>query len=472
MLPGLAELDLSGNLISSWAFVAELAAALPGLHTLNLSGNRLALPSLAGGGATTAAGTDSMAAGMGAPSAAAAGSHSSAAEHQQQAQGSSEGGSGSKLPMPAAAAYSLPAGQPTSLAGIRTLVLNGCGASWQQAVAIAQQLPNLRELHLCNNGMASLQMPGTSSSEAGGKGSSGGEGAVATLAGLSLSPSAGSCSSASHSLCSISQLLAAAFPQLEVLDLEGNALSSWTELATLSTLPRLRSLLLSGNRLDDVQYSGGGWEDAHFGGVGLASCVKTASRLCCLASPWGALGNRRPAWLLTSTAPSHCPLHLLPRPLLHRLHLAPLPAAGQQLLGRLGGGGRPQFLPRFGGSAAVGQPLDRRCAQLCSLPVHRAHPVGDICAFMVHSTLLGFPVHSSTRGWAMRLSQHVWMEAEVPAVPLPLHTPPCRPAGLEGSAHIWPSFFILQGPHHPERQRGQPRRALGCRAQLPSACNR
>ncbi|KAI7835571.1 hypothetical protein COHA_010532 [Chlorella ohadii] len=257
VLPGLAELDLSGNLISSWAFVAELAAALPGLHTLNLSGNRLALPSLAGGGATTAAGTDSMAAGMGAPSAAAAGSHSSAAEHQQQAQGSSEGGSGSKLPMPAAAAYSLPAGQPTSLAGIRTLVLNGCGASWQQAVAIAQQLPNLRELHLCNNGMASLQMPGTSSSEAGGKGSSGGEGAVATLAGLSLSPSAGSCSSASHSLCSISQLLAAAFPQLEVLDLEGNALSSWTELATLSTLPRLRSLLLSGNRLDDVQYSGG-----------------------------------------------------------------------------------------------------------------------------------------------------------------------------------------------------------------------
>lgn len=247
-LPGLSELDLSHNLIASWAFVTELAAALPQLHTLNLSGNRLALPSLPGSVTTAAPGAGS-----------------NAAEQAQQPSRSVAGGGssgGSQQPMPAATTVT-PTAQPASLTGIRTLVLNGCGATWQQAVAIAQQLPNLRELHLCNNGMCSLQLPGQSAARAdggsgGGGGYTGSEGPSTALAGLSLNSLAGSSSSSS------SQLLAAAFPELEVLDLEGNELSSWADVAALSTLPRLRSLQLSGNRLPDVRYSGGGcWLDQH-----------------------------------------------------------------------------------------------------------------------------------------------------------------------------------------------------------------
>lgn len=183
MLPGLAELDLSCNLIASWGFVSELAAALPSLTALNLSGNRLALPGL--------------------------------------------------CPTPAA----LP-GTPASsgLSSLQTLVLNECGVGWQQAVAVARLLPSLRELHLCGNRLASLQLPPDAA---------GGDGIAAQAA------DGGSPGDASA-------LLAAAFSRLEVLDLEDNELSSWADVALLRHLPRLASLLLSGNRLAGVQYDAGG----------------------------------------------------------------------------------------------------------------------------------------------------------------------------------------------------------------------
>jgi Leucine-rich repeat (LRR) protein len=195
MLPSLTELDLSENLLSDWKIVAELAAALPSLRALNLSGNRLALPSLA----------DAM-------------------------------------PLP-----SLP-----SLAGLHTLVLNACGVSWEQAVAVARQLPGLRELHLCGNRLASLQLPAAAAAVA-----------AADMEGLLLTPGDPASSSivgssSSNSAGSTAALLAAAFPHLELLDLEDNALANWhADVALLSQLPRLRSLLLSGNQLADVQYGGG-----------------------------------------------------------------------------------------------------------------------------------------------------------------------------------------------------------------------
>ncbi|EFN56852.1 hypothetical protein CHLNCDRAFT_144451 [Chlorella variabilis] len=206
MLPGLTELDLSDNLFSSWTFVAELATALPSLAALNLSGNRLALPS------------------------------------------------------PTLAPAAPPPAAPASLAGLQTLVLNGCGVAWPQAVAVAQLLPTLRELHLCANGLASLHLPA-----AVGRSGCDVASAAEAAAGISLlllgapaaaAPGSGS-SSSSRSSQGAAALLAAAFGRLEVLDLENNALSSWADVALLSTLPCLRSLLLSGNRLEEVRYEGG-----------------------------------------------------------------------------------------------------------------------------------------------------------------------------------------------------------------------
>lgn len=215
MLPELAELDLSGNLVARWELVAELAAAVPTLHTLNLSGNRLALPRL-------------------------------------------------RDPAPAAAAAA-------ALAGLQTLVLNGCGLAWEHAVAVGRQLPALRELHLCSNRLASLALPAAASS--GGSG----DNAAAALGGLSLDSSGGgggSCAAGPGGLEEeqAAQLLAAAFPSLEQLDLEGNELGSWADVAALRGLPRLRALLLSGNRLESVEYPGGA-----LGGGRPVRCAMTAS---------------------------------------------------------------------------------------------------------------------------------------------------------------------------------------------------
>jgi hypothetical protein len=96
-LPGLRELDLSGNLLCRWDEPAALLAALPGLHTLNLSGNRLALPRWNAGGPAR-----------------------------------------------------------PRLAGLRSLVLNGCGVAWADVCALAASLPCLVELHVAGNGISCL----------------------------------------------------------------------------------------------------------------------------------------------------------------------------------------------------------------------------------------------------------------------------------------------------------------------------
>ena len=48
-VPQLAELDLAGNLISSWSEVAKLAEELPRLRFLNLSHSRLSISPQLGG---------------------------------------------------------------------------------------------------------------------------------------------------------------------------------------------------------------------------------------------------------------------------------------------------------------------------------------------------------------------------------------------------------------------------------------
>ncbi|GAB4818591.1 hypothetical protein N2152v2_005637 [Parachlorella kessleri] len=195
-LPSLGELDLTDNLIADWGFATGLLTALPSLSTLNLSRNRLELPTSLHWG-----------------------------------------------PVPAAA---------TQLPTLATLVLNSCGIGWAQAVAVAQQLPNLRELHLVGNSISALRVPAPHTAVHSSDTSEGQEGKP------HIAPSSGSLHSrSSRSDHSEQHLLAAAFGRLEVLDLEGNQLADWDDVQLLCMLPALRSLLLSGNQLPHVQYREG-----------------------------------------------------------------------------------------------------------------------------------------------------------------------------------------------------------------------
>lgn len=205
-LPSLEELDLADNLVGDWAFVEGLLRALPALRALNLSRNRLALPPWAPLGA----------------------------------------------PPPAP-----PLQQPAQLPSLSVLVLNGCGVGWPQVVDVAQRLPSLRELHLCGNGIASLQLPASPAS---------------------ASASAGTAPTAADGGGggSTQQHLAAAFPALGILDLEGNGLRDWGEVQLLGTLPALRALLLSGNALPSVAYSQG---EPGFGTLFLDNKLCSAQRL-------------------------------------------------------------------------------------------------------------------------------------------------------------------------------------------------
>ena len=196
----LTELDLTDNLIPGWAFVTSLSQALPSLAVLNLSCNRLQLP-------------------LGPP----------------------------------------PPAAPR-LAGLTTLVLGDCVVSWAQAVAVGARLPSLRHLVLCRNGISELRWDGGGPGGSGAgaeisSGSSRGGGGEAATGGSTTGASgrSGRSSSAAQHLD-----LAAAFPNLETLDLEGNQLSRWSEVESLAALPSLQALLLSGNRLPAVEHLGGG----------------------------------------------------------------------------------------------------------------------------------------------------------------------------------------------------------------------
>ena len=109
-----------------------------------------------------------------------------------------------------------------TLPSLRTLILNNCGVTWTQATLLSSTaLPNLQALYLCRNNISSLvplhSLPNSSSS-------------------FNLQTS------------------------LQVLDLEGNRIASWEEVAAaLKHLPCLHTLLLNGNELRDVCYPGTGF---------------------------------------------------------------------------------------------------------------------------------------------------------------------------------------------------------------------
>jgi hypothetical protein len=113
------------------------------------------------------------------------------------------------------------------LPSLKTLVLNNCGIKWSQAVfSLSRCLPNLTALHLCRNNITNLDLP---------------------LEVIERSDNT--------STEEVHVLLARKFPKLETLDLEENLLSEWNKIAgQLHALPRLKTLLLSGNSLENITY--------------------------------------------------------------------------------------------------------------------------------------------------------------------------------------------------------------------------
>lgn len=98
---------------------------------------------------------------------------------------------------------------------IQTLVLNSCGRlCWDDVVTLGRYLPNLRALHLCNNKISQLTMNPQRKDEF-----------------LRL------------------------FSKLETLDLENNDLTDWQDIVKVcGDLPALKTLLLSGNRIENVHH--------------------------------------------------------------------------------------------------------------------------------------------------------------------------------------------------------------------------
>lgn len=102
-----------------------------------------------------------------------------------------------------------------SVTGLRNLILNDCSVKWEEMVAVGRSLPDLQELHLCRNGIASLHL-----------------GKSEIVKGLQLSE---------------------AFPNLRLLDLEENSLGKWEEILEVSQLPSLEELFLSDNQIDSIR---------------------------------------------------------------------------------------------------------------------------------------------------------------------------------------------------------------------------
>lgn len=175
-LRNVATLDLSNNLIGSWAAVAELLNLLPKLHTLNLSGNSLEIHT---------------------------------PDRIETSGGSKDSDNSIVVPT------------------LKTLVLNNCGIKWPEVVfSLAQCLPNLTALHLCRNNITNLELP------------------LEVIDGNDTT-----------SAEKVHEFLASKFTRLETLDLEENNLSEWNEIAAqLHALPRLKTLLLSGNSLEGITY--------------------------------------------------------------------------------------------------------------------------------------------------------------------------------------------------------------------------
>ena len=115
-------------------------------------------------------------------------------------------------------AHSFLHGRP-SFKGLRILILSNTGLPWGEAMRAGQAMPSLEELHMCQNHVALLDGSDARGEE-------------------------------SESKTTVQE----SFPQLRVLNLAENDISSWAEVARLGHLPRLQHLLLHHNQLASVEY--------------------------------------------------------------------------------------------------------------------------------------------------------------------------------------------------------------------------
>uniref|UniRef100_A0A061RZB9 Tubulin-specific chaperone e-like n=1 Tax=Tetraselmis sp. GSL018 TaxID=582737 RepID=A0A061RZB9_9CHLO len=201
--PVLEELDLSGNLLSSWAQVAEVADCLPSLRALNLTGNVLRP-------------------------------------------------TGSTLP------------RSHGMAQLSVLVLNSTGVSWEQICRVGPAMTNLRELHLNGNGITSLaaapaealcllrhlSLEDNELSDWGGV-----ESAVGELPRLERLHLSGNCLPAVHPPKGDHE-----WRCLKAITLGRNRIGSWSSIDALDRFPSLGELRLSGNPLLEGARSGGRFE--------------------------------------------------------------------------------------------------------------------------------------------------------------------------------------------------------------------
>lgn len=192
--PHLIDLDMRENLLWNVRFIAGLGAQLGKLETLNVGGNALLPPSAED--ATFIAG---------------------------------------------------------ALPSLRVLVLSDTGLQWPHIQALSPAVPNLQELHVCDNAMATLA-PGPEAAAGAGGGSATNSPPFQKVNTLTLNgnqltwpevlslgswPALASLHLVRNAISDIPVCPPGAFPALEALTITGNPIAAWASLDALNSFPRL-----------------------------------------------------------------------------------------------------------------------------------------------------------------------------------------------------------------------------------------